>query len=118
MRIKFTRGDTKRIPYNLYDVNGNELVLNPDIDEMYFTVKTNYNTEDYLIQKTLAGGGITRESDMYVIKVDSVDTDDLAYGTYYCDIEIKTPVIGTKTMEIGTFKLTYEATFASNEGGV
>ena len=48
--IEFPRGDTCPLKFNLLDENNNFIELTEN-DEMYFTVKKGYGTNEYIFQK-------------------------------------------------------------------
>lgn len=108
--IEFTRGDTCPLKFKLTDENKNVLTLT-GADELYFTVKDNYNTSTVKLQKKYSTGGIVQEEDgSYKLIITADDTDDWNYGSYVFDIEV---VSGnyTKTIAIGTLTITNEVTF-------
>ena len=113
--LEFTRGDTKKIKFQIKDANGNILrQLNSTNEEIYFTVKKSRNDEQFKFQKRYSEGDITYSDNYYHIVIQSSDTEDLAYGTYLYDIEIKTDEF-TKTIALGSVTLTDEITHKGNE---
>jgi hypothetical protein len=111
--IEFTRGDTCPLKFNLLDNNKNDLELTPT-DEMYFTVKKNFNTSAIIFQKKFTSGDIQKDEDGYKIILTSEDTARLNYGSYVFDLCIKSTDF-VKTLAIGQLTLTNEVTFSSNE---
>ena len=111
--IEFTRGDTCPLKFNLLDNDGNELDLTTT-DEMYFTVKKNFNTSTVLFQKKFTEGDIEKDDDGYKLTLTPDDTATLNYGSYVFDICIKSTDL-VRTLAIGTLTLTNEVTFKSNE---
>lgn len=111
--IEFPRGDTCPLKFNLLDNNKNPLELTTN-DEMYFTVKKNFNTREVVFQKKFSYGEIQKDDDGYKLILTSEDTAQLNYGSYVFDICIKSTDL-TKTLAIGTLTLTNEVTFKSNE---
>ena len=112
---KFTmaRGDLYAIPFGIYIDN----VLSTEaMDEIYFTVKKNYQDKDFVFQKTVTGGGIATDGQgNYVVKILPEDTNELSVGSYDFDFEIvKMPSI--KRTFAGTLELTREVTHWYNEG--
>lgn len=108
--IEFTRGDTCPLKFSLVDNEGNVLTLTAS-DELYFTVKDNFNTTTVKLQKTYGEGDITIEEDgSYKLIIESEDTNNWNYGSYVWDLEL---ISGdyTKTVAIGTLTLTNEVTF-------
>jgi len=111
--IEFTRGDTCPLKFNLVDENGN-LIEPTSTDEMYFTVKKNFNTSEVLFQKKFTNDDIELDEDGYKLVLTPDDTATLNYGSYVFDICIKSTDL-TKTLAIGQLTLTNEVTFKSNE---
>lgn len=111
--IEFPRGDTCPLKFNLLDSNKNLLELTPT-DELYFTVKKNFNTSEVLFQKKFSSGDIQRDNDGYKLILTSNDTAGLKYGSYVFDICIKSTDF-VQTLVIGQLTLTNEVTFKSNE---
>lgn len=108
--IEFTRGDTCPLKFTLLDKEGNILILTSS-DELFFTVKNNFNTTQIKLQKKYSTGDITREEDgSYKLVINAEDTDNWNYGNYVWDIEV---VSGdyTRTVAIGSLTLTNEVTF-------
>jgi hypothetical protein len=87
MRIKFIRGDTERIKFELTDVNGNELILSPTT-EIRFSVKRNFRETLVLFQKKL-NDGIEYIDNYFVITIRAIDTEGLEPSTYMYDLEIR-----------------------------
>ena len=109
--IEMPRGDIRHIKFKVYS-DGKEFT---DLDEIFFTVKSNAKTEKIIFQKKLSTEEITLEEDgFYHFTILDTDTNDLGYGCYKFDIEILGDEI--KQTKIGTLELTEEVTFASNEG--
>lgn len=76
--IKFTRGDT-------YGFN---MEIDAELEMAKLTCRASKEkTSKLLFQKTLADG-ITKVDDIYVIRIAPEDTEDLAVGSYYYDLEI------------------------------
>jgi hypothetical protein len=108
--IEFTRGDTCPLKFSLLDKEGNTLTLTSP-DELFFTVKNDFNTTTKKLQKKYSTGDITREEDgSYKLIIEPEDTDDWKYGSYVFDICL---VSGdyTRTVAIGNLTLTNEVTF-------
>lgn len=112
--MEITRGDT--FEFRFQRKNQNQEVITEKPDKMYFTVKENDRTEDYLFQKRLDNNTISYDevSYYYNITIEPEDTDSLSYGTYYYDIEIITNN-KVKTIAKGQLSVTSEITFKSNE---
>lgn len=108
--IEFTRGDTCPLKFNLVDAEGNKLVLTAS-DELYFTVKNNYNTTTTKLQKSYGNGNITQEEDgSYKLIISADDTANWNYGSYVWDLCFVSTDY-TKTIAIGSLTLTNEVTF-------
>jgi len=108
--IEFTRGDTCPVKFTLKDKNGNILTLGSS-DELFFTVKNNFDTTTKKLQKTFGQGDITREEDgSYKLIIEPEETENWKYGSYVFDICL---VSGdyTRTVAIGNLTLTNEVTF-------
>ena len=111
--IEFVRGDTCPITFNLVDGEGNELD-NIENANIYFTVKTGYSEPNYLFQKTLLGGTITKDGNKYSTTILPTDTENLDYGRYVYDICVVSQDFKA-TLVIGTLTITNEVTFVTNE---
>lgn len=114
MDFEFTRGDTKVFKFKLKDKNGEDLKL-ASTDKLYFTVKTNANSTERIMQKTLGNGIILKDDGYYYVTINSEDTAELNYSTYGYDVEIKTGTGIVKTLLVGTITLTEEFTFRRDE---
>ena len=110
--FEFPRGDTCPISFDITDSEGNELDLSTS--EIYFTMKNNYNTANYIVQKKKSLGGITVNGKQGSLVLTHDDTAELNYGKYVYDIQIKSGTY-VKTLAIGQITLTNESTFKSNE---
>lgn len=115
--FEFTRGDTFVFGFQLVDANKNPLNFNVGDVEIYLTVKKNENTSDVILQKKFSTGEILRDEEhdgMYYATLNSDDTNELKYGSYGYDVQVK---IGdyVSTEIIGTMTLTKEYTHKSNE---
>lgn len=112
---KFTRGDTQLLKkFRLTDKNGNILNLT-ELDQLYFTLKKDAYSEGFIFQKKKNGGIILKEDGYYHITIESDDTNDLDYGNYDYDIELKSTLYGVKTLIKGTITLTEEITWKGDE---
>ena len=108
--IEFPRGDTCPLKFTLEDKDGNILVLGSS-DELFFTIKNNFNTNTVKLQKKYSTGDIVQEEDQsYKLIIEAEDTANWKYGSYVFDICL---VSGdyTKTIAIGNLTLTNEVTF-------
>lgn len=112
MDLEFTRGDTQFIRFQLKDGQGNPITL-ADEGVLYFTVKKNKYSSDVLIQKKYPID-ISYKDGYYGFTLNSEDTENLQYGTYQYDIELKLGYY-VKTLGFGTITLTDEITFKEDE---
>lgn len=111
MVIEFARGDTYQKGF-LLQRNGE--TITESFDEIYFTVKENYEETAFLFQKKLTTSGIVYDGDgHYTLNVEPSDTNGLAFGEYDFDFEFVKE--GYKKTFAGVLKLTKEVTHASNE---
>ena len=110
--IDIVRGDTKILKFQRKNDEG---VITDKAKELYFTVKETTNKSDYILQKKLDDGIEFDTSDHYYrITISPEDTNNLYYGTYKYDIEVKEDEY-TKTIELGDFIIKEEVTFVGNE---
>ena len=111
--LEFPRGDTCPLTLTLKDAEGNVLI--PTVgDEIYFTVKKNYNSRDVVFQKKYTTGDLEVEDGLVKFVLKHNDTASLNYGTYVFDIQFKSGDF-VKTLVLGTITLTNEATWINNE---
>jgi hypothetical protein len=98
MRVKgtdiyLTRGDTAFFTLDI------ELEENFDIDKVFFTVKRNIKTENIVFQKYWSDGdtdgievsatpGLTPNSYVFDIEIESNDTSNTEFGLYRYDVQI------------------------------
>lgn len=113
MDIEFIRGDTKPLKFQIKDNLGNVIKMD-DGEELIFTVKKNYNTKDFVLQKKLSDGDITYKDGYYYITLMHEETANLRYGTYVYDIQLMSGDI-VSTLILGTITLTQEVTHIENE---
>lgn len=111
--IKMTRGDSRAFRFQRLDFEGEPITEVPDT--LYFTVKRNFNTKDYLFQKKLDDFTYDEENKVWKFIIEPTDTEDLPYGLYVYDIQVVQNDFKT-TIAKGDFRLTDEATFIGNEG--
>lgn len=110
--MEFTRGDTYKFKFQRLDSDNQPIMTKTE--KMWFTVKTNYYTEDIKLQKTLDNGIEYTEDGYYHITIEHDDTKDLSYGAYVCDIQVENAGV-VQTIYKGNLTLTNEVTF---DGGV
>ena len=113
MKLKLIRGDTKKIRVRLLDSARSEIHLGAN-DQLYFTVKSSALQEEAEITKYI-GSGITYSDGYYHITINSIDTDELDYGTYKYDIQLVTDLPLKRTLVYGNITILNEITFKGNE---
>lgn len=105
INLKMTRGDSSRIGMSITG-------LDTAPEEVIFSVKKAYSSEEYIVQKTL-DDGIEDESEngsmVYAIKIEPEDTEDLQYGAYVYDVEF-TMHGDRKTLVVGKFEVLPDVT--------
>ena len=111
--IEFPRGDTCPLKFSLLD-EGKSFIKLSETDEMYFTVKKSYGTNEYILQKRFSKQEISEDGDGYTLTIMPEDTNNLNYGTYVYDLYVKSGDL-TRTVCMGQITLTNEVTFISNE---
>ena len=99
--LEFYRGDTFQQHFTI--------LWNQPITEIYFTVKQTSDDKNPLIRKKLNDGinlmDKTDEGDVYLLTIDSKDTETLKVGTYNYDFEVlsnnlkQTAYTGTLTLK-------------------
>jgi hypothetical protein len=109
--IELIRGDSLSLKFQRKDPEGQPITT--EADEVFFTVKKNTTTEEYILQKTIED--MTFEDGTYHITILPEDTEELDYGSYVYDLEVCVGTDYKKTIAIGEFKIKEEVTFASNE---
>lgn len=100
--INLTRGDTATFSLKIKNQDGTDYDISEE-DQILFTVKKSPNDEEIVIQKAAVNNYIT---------IVPRETDDLAYGTYYYDVELRRPDGFVATViPPHILKLTEEVTF-------
>lgn len=110
--MQIIRGDYDTKYFVRKDRQGNVITSIPE--KIYFTVKNDIHSDEVLIQKRLNEGITVDEDFVYKIEFNASDTDNLAFGKYVYDIEIKNGD-KPKTIQIGTLEITNEVTTAKDE---
>ena len=108
--IEIIRGDSNKFSFTRKDNEGK--TITQPANSAYFTVKESWTTQEYLIQKTIED--MTFSEGKYEFTIEPEETDNLEYGTYVYDLEVIQEDY-KQTISRGTFKITEEATFATNE---
>lgn len=114
---EFPRGDSFLLDkFRPVDKAGNVVQLQ-DTDTLYFTVKRDSYTNNFLFQKKLNEGIKLQDDGYYHITIDPADTNGLDYGPYVYDIQLKRtqPKDYVKTLINGTITLAEEVTWEVNE---
>lgn len=109
--MEIIRGDTAQYKFQRLDNSGN--VITEKADKIYFTVKENYDTKIITFQKTIEDMTFD-ENYYYHFVINPEDTNELKYGDYVYDIEVKKDDY-KQTISKGIFKITEEVTFYINE---
>ena len=113
MRIAMARGDIKVVRFLIQDIEGEQ--SDTDFTEIYFTVKKTRNDRQYIFQKKLSAGGITKLSPGdYQLKINPEDTQNMAYGNYKFDVQIHYRDQLKETF-VGDFVVNDEITYPMNE---
>lgn len=108
--MNFTRGDTHKFKFHRLDAN--QEIIETVADEVWFTVKENFNTDVKLIQKTLTAGEINFDDQYYYhVTIEGSDTSGFTYNKLYVyDIQVMQSGV-IKTIAKGTISVTEEVTF-------
>ena len=110
--IEFPRGDSYQKGILL---KRNGVPIEDTFDEVYFTVKKKHQDYDVCFQKRMSTGGIVSDGNgHYTIFIQPEDSNQLDFGDYDCDIELKRA--DYKRTFYGKLKLTKEVTHYYNEG--
>lgn len=118
-KIEFVRGDTYFISRYLEDKDGNVLIIDPETDEMIFTMKKDVESAE-IIKKTLADIQVFSDG-KYMITIEPEDTQELDFGKYGYDIEVtigveeETPL--RRTVESGIIRLLKDDYSKHTSGG-
>lgn len=119
MRIAMPRGDIRYIRFYINDPDGEHTSI--DFAEIYFTVKKTTKDVNFIFQKKLSTGDITKLGDGdYQIKIEPQDTNSLVYGQYKFDVQVEYQFeteseLTIKESFVGDFVITDEVTFYQNE---
>ena len=112
MEITMCRGDIHSLSFH-FILNGERYSDTPD--DIYFTVKKNYNNRVPIFQKRLSDGTIEYDGNgTYRIQIEPEDTQSLQFGEYDFDIEIVSLPSIKKTFN-GKLILEKESTHYYNE---
>lgn len=105
------RGDSKAYKFQRKDREGNILTDTPTT--LFFTVKTSFKTQEYVLQKNLENMFITQDGYWHFV-LNPEDTENLPYGKYCWDIQVVQDGFKT-TISRGHIFLTDESTWKENE---
>lgn len=101
--IEMIRGDSAVFKFELFDCNGYRVDLSSFDGEIVFTVKAGVYTNKCIIQKEVVDGQVT---------LDPGDTEELSYGKYVYDVQLRTPNGYTDTViPPSVFRLLREVNF-------
>ena len=86
LNLEMTKGDTLSFGVKIYD-------LGQELDTAFFTVRANFYNGAVLFQKSLNNGITLADIDVngsytYRVRVAPEDTEPLAVGKYYYDMQI------------------------------
>ena len=109
--MNITRGDTKSFKFRR---KSDGKPITQEADNIYFTVKNTNYTDEVLFQKTIDDMDFDEEY-YYHFTILPKDTNELEYGDYKYDIEVKIGDTYVKTIAKGTLKIEEETTFMVNE---
>lgn len=104
--IDFTRGDTYAFKFRRLNADGEP--IKEKTQNIWFTVKEDYETDDIVIQKTLDDATFDLDGYYHFI-ISSKDTRDLRYGEFVYDIQVENSGI-VQTIAKGRFILESEVT--------
>lgn len=109
LHIEFYRGDYFEYRFQILDDDG-QIVHLGENENLFLSVKREYKSTEYLLQKKL-NNGITweEENNCYLVKFENADTQDSFTGEFVFDIVIVYE--GTKPeTHTGTFELLSDVT--------
>ena len=108
-----TRGDTHSYKFQRLDGEGQP--IEEQAPKIYFTVKESNDEEEVVLQKTIDNMEFDDEF-FYHFTIWPEDTDNLYYGAYKYDIQVKYPEVNyKKTISKGNFIIEDESTWKANE---
>lgn len=109
LHIDFYRGDYFEYRFKILDNEGQSIQLGEN-DNLFLSVKREYKSSEYILQKKL-GDGISweEENNCYLVKFENEDTQNSYTGEFVFDIVIVYE--GTKPeTHTGTFELLSDVT--------
>lgn len=100
--VSLTRGDTATFSLTIKNADGTDYEITED-DQILFTVKRSTRDKEIVIQKASINNQIT---------ITPRETENLEYGTYYYDVELRRlDGFVSTVIPPHVFKLTDEVTF-------
>lgn len=120
--LEINKGNSVSIKVQFKDFKNQIFVLEKNAI-VYFTVKENFSTDEYIFQKTINNGiEFDEESNAYIVKIEIDDTENLDYKDYVYDIAFtRNSGLGSANLKekttalIGKFIVGPVATFKQNE---
>lgn len=89
--ITMTNGDTANINIKIQDY------VPADDDKLYFSIKNNINSTDYLLFKSVGKESLLPGyTDTYVVFISSEESNSMGIGTFVYDVELVRPSLGTR----------------------
>lgn len=86
LNLEMTKGDTLSFGVEVID-------LGQEIEEAYFTVKNNYDDEDFVFQQSLGNGinldKVEGNNYYYTVRIAPENTENIEPKKYYYDLEIR-----------------------------
>ena len=112
--IYLTRGDTASLNVKISQYGCNKPYVIMDGDKVFMTVKNSFNVKDFVFQKVVSYEDLIDGN--IIFKIIPSDTNELEFGDYVYDVEIKTSEGDVFTIiPPSAFKLEPEVTYYSNE---
>lgn len=102
MLVRMPKGDIKYVHFIINDPYGE--ITDIDFTEINFCVRRRPNDYSYCFQKTLGSGIKKLDLGDYMVKIEPADTNNMAYGNYIFDIQVKYKDLLKETFS-GTFIL-------------
>lgn len=88
--INMVNGDTANININI------ENYVAADDDKLYFGVKNNINSTDYMLFKECTKNDLLPGSNnIYVVSITSEESNNMGIGTFIYDVQLNRPSLGT-----------------------
>ncbi len=115
--ITLIRGDSWDLVLSILNKKTKEIIVLGEGDQLYFSIKNSYSSEEVLIQKRIGEGIVLGEDNRYHISIKPEENSKLHYMDYVYDVEVKigSEAKKTKTIKRGTLKVDYEVTHLNNE---